>query len=283
MRRALGKGLSQLLGETVDAPTTEVAVSSIVPNARQPRRHFDQDALEELAASIRQVGILQPLIVRPISGGKYELIAGERRLRAAQIARLPTVPVVVRSADLLGSLEIALIENIQREDISPLECAEAYRRLIDEFDLTQEEVAAKVGKSRPAVANTVRLLKLPERIRSGLAEGKISEGHARALLGVESPEIQLALYDRIVKRGLTVRDVEAAAKGPLPKRRPGSKQTKDAPRSTDPAWRALEDGLSMYFGSTVRLERGPVGGKIVIDFYSDDDLDRMLELLGIHL
>ncbi len=281
MRRALGKGLSQLIGESLEASPSEVATASIVPNGRQPRRHFDESALDDLAASIRQVGILQPLIVRTVGNGKYELIAGERRWRAAQRANLPTVPVLVRSADQQTSLEIALIENIQREDISPLDCAGAYKRLMDEFDLTQEEVAAKVGKSRPAVANTVRLLKLPERIRKGLSEGKVSEGHARALLSIESEPLQLALYDRVLRRGMTVRDVEAAAKGPVPKRKGRAPKAQANARTSDPAFQGIEDDLSMFFGSTVRIERGLIGGKIHIDFYSDSDLDRILEVLGV--
>src|SRR5580704_9085673 len=182
MRRALGKGLSQLIAEQYEGPTNELPVADIVPNSRQPRTVFNDEALEELAASIREYGILQPLIVRPLAEGKHELIAGERRLRAAKLAGLTSVPVIVRSAGNQSSLELALIENLQREDINALESAKAYRRLIDEFGMTQEQVADRVGKSRVSVANTVRLLRLPKRIMEGLEAGFISEGHARALL-----------------------------------------------------------------------------------------------------
>src|SRR5471030_664225 len=216
MRRALGKGLSQLIAEQYEGPTNELPVADIVPNSRQPRTLFNEEALEELAASIREYGILQPLIVRPIAEGKHELIAGERRLRAAKLAGLKTVPVLVRSAGNQSSLELALIENLQREDINALESARAYRKLIDEFGLTQEQVAERVGKSRTVIANTVRLLRLPRRITEGLERGIITEGHARALLSFESEAQQLAVYDQILERGMTVRDVENVAKPKAP-------------------------------------------------------------------
>lgn len=283
MRRALGKGLSQLIGEQAELSPNEVAIDSITPNQRQPRELFDETALAELAESIRQVGILQPLVVRPLSEGKYELIAGERRLRAAQLAGLERVPVTIRAAGHQDSLEIALIENVQREDISPLEQARAYRRLMDEFGLTQEQVADKVGKSRAAVANSVRLLRLPRPILDGLQAGKITEGHARALLGVPSEVLQLALYDKILRTGMTVRDVERVAQAesdtPSGKRR---KVTRPA-SSIDPEWQPLQEAVSTYFGAPARLVKSEVGGKIEIEFYSDDDLMRILDILGIHL
>src|SRR5947199_5012387 len=191
MMRVLGKGLSQLIGEQADTTISEVLVDAIVPNQRQPRTYFKEEAVQELANSIREVGILQPLVVRPLSEGKYELIAGERRLRASKLAGLETVPVLVRAADDRTSLEMAIIENVQREDISPLESARAYRKLIDEFGLTQEQVAQKVSKSRVSVANTLRLLRLPAQIQQALESGDIQEGHARALLAFESEEEQL--------------------------------------------------------------------------------------------
>ena len=283
MRRALGKGLSQLIGEQAELSQNEVAIDSVTPNKNQPREAFDEDALAELAESIRQVGILQPLVVRPVSEGKYELIAGERRLRAAKLAGLERVPVVIRAAGHQDSLEIALIENVQREDISPLEQARAYRRLIDEFGLTQEEVADKVGKSRAAVANTVRLLKLPQPILDGLQSGKIAEGHARALLGVPSEVLQLALYDKIVRSGMTVREVEKVAQAqsdtPPTKRR---KSGRSAP-AVDPEWQPLQEAVSTYLGAPTKLVKSEVGGKIEIEFYSDDDLMRILDVLGISI
>jgi len=283
MRRALGKGLTQLIGEQFDTPPSEVPIDALEANVRQPRERFDEGPLQELAQSIREVGIIQPLIVRPLSEGKYEVIAGERRLRAARIAGLTSVPVVVRSASPESTLEIALIENIQREDIGPIECAKAYRRLIDEFGLTQEQVADKVGKARTSVANTLRLLRLPKKVIAGLESGAITEGHARALLALDSEVMQLAIYEQIVEKGLTVRDAERLArpKDNLPK--PSRERAKPAAADPDPAWQQLEEGLSMYFGSPVKLERAEVGGKLVVSFYSDDDLSRILDILGVHL
>lgn len=279
MRRALGKGLSQLIAEQFEGSANEVAVSAIVPNARQPRTHFDEAALAELAESIKIHGILQPLLVRPMSEGQYELIAGERRLRAAKLAGLTSVPAMIRSADNRNTLEMALIENIQREDINPVECARAYRRLIDEFDMTQEQVSEKVGKSRTTIANTVRLLRLPKRVIEGLEGGRISEGHARALLTFENEAQQLAVYDQILDRGLTVREVEKAAK---PRVATAPKPKNEEPKG-DPNDRALEEALGTFLGAPTKLNRGEVGGKLVIDFYSDDDLDRILESLGFRM
>lgn len=289
MRRALGKGLSQLIGEQVEQVepgAQEVAIDAIVPNARQPRQYFEENALQELADSIKEHGILQPILVRPISEGKYELIAGERRWRAAKLAGLKAVPVIVRSAANVDALEWSLIENIQRADITPLETARAYRRLVDEFSLTQEQVAEKVGKSRVAVTNTLRLLKLPPKALKGLEEGKITEGHARALLGLESPVMQLALYDKIVEQGLTVREVEkasqaVAAKSPKASGKGGRPKASDAPKDADT--QMLEEALSTYFGSPVKIERGQIGGKMQIEFYSEDDLTRILDVLGIRI
>jgi ParB family transcriptional regulator, chromosome partitioning protein len=279
LRRSLGKGLSQLIAEQFDDAPAQAPLDSIVPNERQPRTHFDGEALAELAESIRQHGILQPLTVRPLTEGRFELIAGERRLRAAKLAGLKTVPIVVRAATDKDSLEIALVENIQREDINPMECARAYRRLMTEFKLTQERVAERVGKSRVVVANTVRLLRLPPRIQAGLEGNEISEGHARALLALESEAKQLAIYDQILERGLTVRDVERAAQPKEPK----EKAKKKADVHQDPNTRALEEALSTYFGSPAKLQSTGTGGRLCVDYYSDDDLQRILEILGIEL
>ena len=280
MRRALGKGLSQLIAEEVEATPNEALLSDIVPNKRQPRTIFEDAPLQELAASIKLHGILQPLAVRPTADGKYELIAGERRFRAAKIAGLRSVPIVVRAADNAQSLELALVENIQREDIGPMECARAYRRLIDEFGLTQEQVADKVGKARASVANSVRLLKLPSRIQKGLEDSFISEGHARALLGLSSEPQMLAVYDQIVTRGLTVRDVEkvthdrGVAKAPRGEKARVQKSVEDT---------SLEEALSVHFGSPAKITRNEAGGQLTVAFYSDDDLQRILDLLGITL
>lgn len=279
MRRTLGKGLTQLIGEQFEGTANEIPLESVVPNARQPRTHFDEEALQELAGSIKEHGVLQPLLVRPMAEGKYELIAGERRWRASKLAGLQTVPVLIRAAGNQNTLELALIENIQRENINPIECARAYRRLIDEFDLTQEQVAEKVGKSRTTVANTVRLLRLPKRVVEGLEGGRITEGHARALLAFENEAQQLAVYDQIVERGLTVREVEKAAK---PKAAP-SPRAHEPTNPKDPNDLALEEALSVFLGTPARLQRGDVGGKLVVEFYSDDDLGRILDVLGFRL
>ena len=286
MRRALGKGLTQLLGEQGEAGPSAVPIETIRPNSRQPRRHFDEGALEDLANSIREVGVLLPLIVRPIADGEYELIAGERRLRAAKIAGLEEVPVIVRPASAQDSLEMALIENVQREDISAIECAIAFRQLTGEFGLSQDDVAQKVGKSRVAVANTMRLLKLPEEIQKAITTGDITEGHARALLSVENEATQLALFRRIVDEGLTVREVERLSRGTSGEDSSsnGTAPSERKPRSErDPNMLALEEQLSQLFGTPVSINEGEGDGKIVVPYYSDEDLQRILDLLGIEL
>ncbi|MCC7101522.1 MAG: ParB/RepB/Spo0J family partition protein [Fimbriimonadaceae bacterium] len=279
MRRALGKGLAQLLGEQSDVQPNELEIGQIVPNKDQPRKHFDEDALDELADSIRAVGLLQPIVVRPIAEHKYEIIAGERRFRAAQRAGLTSVPISVRSASDASVLQLALIENIQREDISPVECALAYRQLVDEFNLTQEQVAQRVGKSRVAVSNTLRLLKLPDEVLEALGAGLITEGHAKALLSCPNERKLKELFFRIIDQGLTVREAEKAARSverstPSPKKKP---------QSLDADWRALETAFGDYFGSPAKLQKDGKGGRIQISFYSDDDLQRILDLLDISL
>lgn len=251
-----------------------VDIDQIEANRWQPRSVFHDEALQELAASIQQVGVLQPLVVRPLAGGRYELIAGERRLRASRLAGLVQVPVVIRSTTDQASLEIALIENIQREEIAPLECARAYRQLMTEFHLTQEQVAEKVGKARSSVANTLRLLRLPPKIQDGLESGWISEGHARAILGFPHEDQQLAAYAQILVLGLTVRDVERLATTD-PRRRTERKLT---PASD---WRALEDALSMHLGARVKLDRTTRGGTLTVQFSSDDELTGIVERMGM--
>jgi ParB family chromosome partitioning protein len=257
-----------------------VPVESVSPNPRQPRTHFDAEALQELAESIRLHGVLQPLLVRPQADGKYELIAGERRWRAAQLAGLKRVPVVVRTSDNRASLEMALIENLQREDIGPIESARAYRRLMDEFDLTQEQVAERVGKSRVAVANTVRLLRLAPRILEALEKGEISEGHARPLVSLDDPAAQLALFDKITAEGLTSKDVEKTVRGSAAGKPRKRKTVVDA---TDPNWRALEDQASQVLGAPVKLDGTERGGTITVRFFSEEDLLRIMEQLGVEL
>lgn len=262
--------------EPPSVSANQASIDAIVPNARQPRSVFADDRLAELAASIKQHGILQPLLVRPLPGGRYELIAGERRLRAAKLAGLNSVPITIRAAGDESSLELALIENIQREDIGPMECARAYRKLIDEFGLTQEKVADKVGKARTSVANTLRLLRLPAIVQAGLEKGTLQEGHARALLALDGPEKQIAMYEQIVATGLSVREVEQAARQKPAKPSRPAKQA--APENA-----ALEESLSVKFGTRVKIAQSDLGGRIAIEFYSDDDLDRILQMLGISL
>lgn len=288
MRSSLGKGLLDLIGDQVDSSPTEIPLTSIQPNQNQPRKYFRQESIEELAQSISKVGLIQPLVVRPVSEHAYELIAGERRWRACQLAGLNRVPVVVRVASQEESLAVALIENIQREDISPLESGMAYRRLIEEFGLTQEQVAEKVGKSRTAITNTLRLLKLPTLIQDALCEGKISEGHARALLSIEDTKNQITVFEKVVTKGLSVRETEQTVKQwSIPKTLNPTKVTYRASVSatlqTDPSHQAIEDALSMKLGSQVRLQKEPRGGKIIIDFYSADELQYILDIIGVGL
>lgn len=297
MRRALGKGLAQLMPSAATTPAPEkaappaikkgseasqtpregileVSVDLIRANEYQPRNHYDQEALAELSASVRAVGIIQPLVVRK-SGDGYELIAGERRLRAAKLAGLARVPVVLRNVDNQRSLEMALIENIQREDLSAIEAARAYRELMDQFKLSQEDVAQRVGKSRAAVSNTLRLLRLPDEVQFGIENGLVSEGQVRPLVSLESEARQLEIYRKILEQGLSARQVEALVRA-APLERPLPQI-----RFVDPNIRALEEGLSMYFGSPTSINRGKAGGKLVVDFYSDEDLQRILDLLGV--
>lgn len=288
MRRSLGKGLAQLLGESSEIQANEIAVTDISPNPDQPRRHFDQDALEELAESLRTVGLMQPIVVRPVSEGKYQIIAGERRWRASVLAGFTTVPVIVRAATDEQALQLALIENVQRQDISPIEAALAYKQLVEEFDLTQEEVAKRVGKSRVSIANALRLLRLPEDILEALGTGLITEGHARALLQCSSEKQLKALFFKIVDEGLSVREAEQLARTPEkavvePRVAAPSVASKSKSGTNDPNWQALADGLSTYFGAPVALRRNEVGGEMILNFYSDEDLERVLEILGITL
>jgi ParB family chromosome partitioning protein len=278
MRRALGKGLSQLIADQIEGGTpTEARVDRIQPNPRQPRTVFDAEGLNDLAESIKEHGLLQPITVRDLGDGNYELIAGERRLRAAKIAGLATIPILVRTAGAQNSLELALIENLQREDIGPVESAKAFRRLADEFSLTQEQIAIRVGKSRVSVTNLLRLLKLPDLVLEALEAGQITEGHARLLLTLDSEPKQVAMLELILDRELTVRQLEKLLQIPLRNTAP------KGPKHVDPNWAALQSALSTYLGSPARLERQAKGGKVIIDFYSDEDLQRIVEILGVQL
>jgi ParB family chromosome partitioning protein len=283
MRKALGRGLEALLpaSEARPAPAgaLQLPIDAITPNPDQPRRHFVAESLAELAASIRMHGLLQPVVVRRVAGG-FQLIAGERRLRAARMAGLLEIPAVVRESDERARMELALVENLQREDLPPLDEADAYRVLMDEYGLTQEELAARVGKSRPAVANALRLLGLPDEVKARLRAGEITAGHARAVLSMSGTEAQVALATEIAERGLPKSEAErmAAAQRARPAaRRP---RTKAGGPSTDPNWRAVADDLTRKLGTRVRLTSRARGGTIEIEFYSSAELDRLVHQLG---
>ena len=274
-KHGLGKGLAALIpGAEAEATALEIPLAELEGNPLQPRRRFDQEALEELAATIRTHGVLTPVVIRRSLHG-YQVVAGERRVRAARLAGLTRIPAVIREASNAQALEIALVENLQREDLNPLETAEAYRRLIEEFGLTQEEVAERLGRNRSSVANALRLLRLPRRIREDLAEGTLSEGHARALLGLERAADQLKARDIVVKRGLTVRATEALVR----RLRRGTRAPGGRSRPGDPNLQALEDQLRVNLGTKVRIVRVGRGGTLEISFFSDEDLTRLVELI----
>ncbi len=270
-RRGLGKGLEALIPSA--AGVTEVAVESIVPNPRQPRQALDPQALQELADSIGEQGLVQPLVVTEVEGG-YQLLVGERRWRAAQLAGLEVVPVVVREVTPQQMLELALVENIQREDLNPLEMASAYQQLVDEFGMTQQQIADKVGKNRVTVANTLRLLKLPGEVKNSLLKGQITEGHARALLRLESAKAQLEALHAIVQGDLSVRQAEQMIRRMVEEPRP-----KTAPHERSPQLKALEDKFRQALGTKVSLARGGKGGRLVIYFYSEEELQAIYDLI----
>ena len=271
-KTGLGKGLGALLPETdVTAGLSEAPVGAISPNPNQPRASIDENDLRELALSIREHGLIQPLVVARSGENAYTLIAGERRWRAAQLIGLDSVPVVVKDVVPQQMLELALVENVQRADLNPLEEASAYRQLVEEFGLTQEQVAQRVGKSRVAVANTLRLLKLPDAIQKRLADASISEGHARALLMLDDTAHMQRLASRIVSDGLSVRQVEEQVRR-LNAGRPQARKRK-ASGAISANTRALEDRMRRALGTKVGLYRTSRGGKIVIQFYSEEELD----------
>lgn len=275
-RKALGRGLEALIPKRDDAEKvpgiTQVPVESIFPAKSQPRKNFDEKSLKGLASSIREKGIILPLIVQSKDGG-YELIAGERRWRAAHMAGLDKIPVMIK--DLSGSeaLEIALIENIQREDLNPIEEATVYKKLIEDFNLTQEILSKKVGKDRSSIANYLRLLKLPKIIKEDLINGTLSMGHARALLALDSPENLLEIRNSVVKKGLSVREIESLVKKIDTKRKITRK------KSGDVFLLALESRFQKTLGTRVRIKASKKGGKIEISYFSVDDLDRIEKLI----
>lgn len=279
-KSGLGKGLEALIpgGDFQPQPASpqqgiqNIPVAKISPNPHQPRTHFDPVELAELAASVREHGILQPLLVTSgAQAGEFILIAGERRLLAARQAGLETVPVLVREANELERTELALIENVQRADLSPLETAEAYRQLAEEFGLAHERIAERVGKSRVSVTNTLRLLKLPDAIRQALADGRISEGHARALLALASPQSQTAALQSVLRQDLNVRQTED-----LVRKLSGQKPTPTPRPALPPELAAVEDRLRQGLSTKVTLNKGRRGGTLVIYYYSDEDLNALV-------
>ena len=287
-RKALGKGLSSLIPSSIvkvpspSAPLTpsrpaelRLEVSKIRPNPRQPRRAFDEASLTELASSMRNEGLLQPVVVRPLPEGRFELIAGERRWRAAQRAGIHQIPAVVRDVPDEKLLELALIENVQREELNPIEEAEAYRILVDDLQLTQNEVAERVGKQRTTVANALRLLHLPELVKDMVRDRRISMGHARALLALEDGPAIEALARRVVAEGLSVREVESRARRPAAtKARPGRPS-----KPVDPNVAAAEASLQRVLGTKVRIAGNGTVGRVEVHYHSAEELDRVYRLI----
>jgi ParB family chromosome partitioning protein len=297
-KQALGKGLGALIKkqkQEVDASKEAAAISSadpvsgetinevelsrIVPSPFQPRHHFREEQLNELVESIREHGVIQPLIVREVDG-KLELIAGERRWRASTKLGLPEVPVIVREASDRDVLELSLIENLQREDLDPIEEARAYVRLSKEFKLRQEDIARRVGKNRATIANSMRLLELEDEVQDLLAHGQISTGHAKAILGLKSKEEQRLVAEMAVKKGLTVRQTEALVSEKLAPGR-GKVAKKRTAGTVSAAVRELEGRLQEHLGTKVRVQHGAKKGKIEIEYYGNEDLERVCEVLGL--
>jgi ParB family transcriptional regulator, chromosome partitioning protein len=279
-RMALGKGLGALLPEFGQAESKAFlycGIEEIIPNRSQPRKHFDESKLQELAESIKEKGILEPLIVRRTDQG-YELIVGERRWRAAQKAGLKEVPVVVKEAEGREALEISLIENLQREDLNPIEAAEAFKHLIEEFNISQEDLSKRIGKDRTTITNTLRLLKLPIEIRNQLLQNRITSGHARAILSLESKEKQKELCALIIKKGLSVREAEALAKRWSEKPKKSITPVKKR-GDLESQLSSLQDSLRKYLGTKVHITQKGKKGKIEIEYYSHEDLERIVEAI----
>ena len=276
---ALGKGLEALLRENTTedmVATNTLPISEIIPNKEQPRKTFDEAALDELAESIKQHGVLQPLLVRPLVTGGYQLVAGERRWRASRRAGLREVPVVVKELTDTETMEIAIIENLQREDLNPIEEAEGLQALIDKCGFTQEEVAASVGKSRPAIANSLRLLRLPPEVRDMTRDGQISAGHARSLIALDNETLIIEAAENVVKNKLTVRDVERLAKIKDKDKVVSQKKYK----RRDSFYDEVELTLSEVLGRKVKVYNGKGKGTLEIEFYSQEDLKNIANKLG---
>jgi len=282
-QRGLGKGLSALLGESLDVPGpvpsraghVEIPLNSITPNPRQPRSAFDDEALSELSSSIRSIGIVQPITVRKISEGKYQIISGERRYRASRLAGLRTIPAYIREADDTQMLEMALVENVQRSDLDPIETALGYKRLIEECGLTHEQLSERLGKKRASVTNSLRLLKLPPTVQQRIRDGVLSTGHAKVLLGVDDPALQESLCEETVRGALSVRQLEERLRH-LSKEASPASEAPELPRS----YGSLISHFGKYFGDNVSVRRSPSGkGTITIRFSSDQQIEHFLDSL----
>ncbi len=285
-RKALGRGLNALI--TMDDNETkgssfisEVNIEKIKPNPDQPRVDFDDETMQELATSIKKIGVIQPITLRELEDGTYQIIAGERRYRASMMLNLKAIPAYVKTVDDDDVMEMALIENIQREDLNAIEIALTYQKLIDSQSLTQEELSERVGKKRTTIANYMRLLKLPAELQIGVKDKKIDMGHARALVTIPDPEIQLSLYNRIVKEGLSVRKVEAIVKKEIAELSNKNKPTKPVQKTSDD-FDALKNHLSRFFNTPVEFKYSKTGkGKITIPFNSNEDLERIIGIFDV--
>ena len=276
MKKGLGKGLGALIS-TAEADdisgVKELRINEIEPNAGQPRKHFNDEKLAQLAESIKQHGVVQPLIVQK-DGNTYKIVAGERRWRASRLAGLQTIPVIIRDLSSKQVMEIALIENLQREDLNPIEEAEAYEKLMDEYGMTQEEISVTVGKSRPAIANSIRLLSLQDTIKKMVIAGDITSGHARALLSIEDKAVQLKAVEEIIKKGLNVRDTEL-----LVKRLTALPKSIKKKNEQDVEYQVIEERFREVFGTKVKIMNNKKNGKILIEYYSMDELDRIINIV----
>ncbi|MBU2025690.1 MAG: ParB/RepB/Spo0J family partition protein [Patescibacteria group bacterium] len=290
---ALGRGLSALIPDSIkkdlkqkkhpskhqpgeQKSVIELEIKKISPNANQPRRKFNKENLESLAESIKEYGVLQPILVIKKGREEYEIIAGERRYRAAKIINLERIPAIIKQSDQQNQLELAIIENIQRENLNPIEEARAYQKLMQEFSLTQEEISRKVKKGRSSIANLMRFLTLPQEIQDGLMEGKINEGHAKVIAALDNPQAQLALYKQTLKDSLTVRNIEEIAQevSVRPHKRRITNQT------NNPITSQREKIISDAVGLKVKIKPKKKGGKIIIDYYGENDLDRFIQLIN---
>ena len=285
-RSGLGRGLSSLIPADFTADSgvyQEIDIKEVVPNRHQPREYFDEETLISLSRSITEIGVIQPIVVRELEDGQYELIAGERRWRAAKRANLSAIPAIIRTSDDLSSLETAVVENLHRQDLNPLEEAAAYQQLVEEFGLTQDDVAQRVGRSRSAVANTLRLLHLPPMVQRLLIEGQLSAGHARALLATPDRSEQERLATQIVEEGLTVRQIEEMLREedptePSDEDESTAKQT--IPKVPDAGVLELEELLAVRLDTRVAVKLGKGPGKLVVDFADVDDLERIYRIIA---